>query len=92
MAFFKWQKAPTKIPPKRTWLEEEIKMIAWCMNRGIKIGISPDWKDDLQRWQIDINIKGKVHVDPNRYNSEVVYNKVIEYYKHYYKPNTNYNG
>tara|TARA_R100001086_G_scaffold22140_1_gene10670 strand:+ start:211 stop:489 length:279 start_codon:yes stop_codon:yes gene_type:complete len=92
MAFFKWQKTPTKIAPKRTWEPNEIKIISWCMRKGIKIGISPDWKDDLKRWQIDISINGKTHTDPNRYSDIVVYNKVMEYYKHYYRPNTNDNG
>jgi hypothetical protein len=54
--------------------------------------LSPDWKDDMNRWQIDISINGKIHTDPNRYENEAVYNKVIEYYKYYYKPNTNNNG
>jgi len=92
MAFFKWQKAPSKKPPQRTWSGEEIKTIAWCMNNNIKIAISPDWKDSLTRWQIEININGKLHMDPNRYNDDTVYNKVVEYYKYYYKPNTNNKG
>ena len=48
------------------------------------VGISPDWKDDMNRWQIDININGKIHTDPNRYSDDVVYNKVNNYYKYYY--------
>ena len=92
MAFFKWQKAPSKKPPQKTWSDEEIKIIAWCMNNNIKIAISPDWKDNLIRWQIEININGKLHIDPNRYNDDTVYNKVVEYYRYYYKPNTNTNG
>ena len=83
MAFFKWQKAPTKIPPKRTVIEDEMKIIGWCMRNNIKIAISPDWKDDLQRWKIEINIKGKIHTDPNRYGDDV-YDKFNEYYKYYY--------
>ena len=35
---------------------------------------------------------GKIHTDPSHYTDEVVYNKVIEYYNYYYKPNTNNNG
>tara|TARA_Y100000592_G_scaffold10588_1_gene14987 strand:+ start:333 stop:611 length:279 start_codon:yes stop_codon:yes gene_type:complete len=92
MGFFKWQKTPSKKPPQRTWDPQEIKMIAWCMNRNIKIGISPDWKDDLNRWQVEININGKIHTDPNRYEDYNVYDKLLEYYKYYYKPNTNNNG
>ena len=84
MAFKKWQKSPSKKPPKRTWEKYEMKIIGWCLNNNIGIGISPDWKDDLNRWQIDININDNIHTDPNRYEGEVVYNKVNEYYKYYY--------
>jgi len=92
MAFKRWQRAASKKAPERTWEKQEMKIIGWCLTRNIKIGISPDWKDDTNRWQIDININGKIHTDPNRYENEEVYNKVIEYYKYYYKPNTNNNG
>ena len=92
MAFKRWNKSPGKKAPTRSWLPEEMKIIGWCMNNGIKIGISPDWKDELNRWKIDININGKIHTDPSHYTDEVVYNKVIEYYNYYYKPNTNNNG
>ena len=79
-----WHRAPSKKPPQRSWLDEEIKIISWCMNKNIKVSISPDWKDELQRWKIEININGKVHTDPNRYDDNVVYNKFNEYYKYYY--------
>ena len=42
MAFFKWQKAPTKKVPKRSWSEDEINIIGWCMRKGIKISIKTD--------------------------------------------------
>ena len=84
MAFKRWNKSPSKRPPTRSWQPEEMKIISWCLNKNIGVGISPDWKDDMNRWQIDININGKIHTDPNRYENEVVYNKVNEYYKYYY--------
>jgi len=84
MAFKRWQRAPSKKPPKKTWSKSEMKTIGWCLNKNIGIGISPDWKDGLTRWKIDININSKIHTDPNRYDNEVVYNKVNEYYKYYY--------
>jgi hypothetical protein len=80
----KWHKTPSKKPPQRSWDEDEMKVIGWCMNKNIKVSISPDWKDELQRWKIEININGKVHTDPNRYDDTVVYNKFNEYYKYYY--------
>ena len=84
MAFKRWSKSPSKKPPKRSWNFEEMKIIGWCLNNNIAVGISPDWKDDVFRWQIDITINNKVYTDPNRYNNDIVYNKVNEYYKYYY--------
>ena len=92
MAFKKWQKSPGRKAPTRSWQPEEMKIIGWCMNKGVSVSISPDWKDDLNRWQIDIHINGKTHTDPNRYTDDNVYDKLLEYYKYYYKPNTNDNG
>ena len=84
MAFKKWQRSPSKKPPQKSWEPKEMKIIGWCLNKKISIGISPDWKDGMNRWQIDISINGKTHTDPNRYNDDVVYNKVNQYYKYYY--------
>ena len=84
MAFKKWQRSPSKKPPKRTWEKDEMKIIGWCLNNNIGVGISPDWKDDMNRWKIDININSKTYTDPNRYDDDVIYNKVNEYYKYYY--------
>ena len=84
MAFKRWQKSPSRKVPKRSWQPEEMKIIGWCLNKNIGIGISPDWKDNLNRWKITIDINGKHHEDPNLYENETVYNKVIEYYKYYY--------
>ena len=83
MAFKRWKKSPSKRPPTKMWSAKEMKVIGWCLQNNISIGISPDWKDDLQRWQIEININGKVHTDPNRYNGNVL-DKMYEYYKYYY--------
>ena len=84
MAFKKWQRSPSKKVPTRSWQPEEMKVIGWCMNKGISVSISPDWKDDMSRWQIDIHINNKTHTDPNRYTDENVYNKLMDYYKYYY--------
>ena len=92
MAFKRWQKSPSRRTPERTWSDEEMKIIGWCLDNNITISIMPDWKGDVNKWQIDIVINKKVHTDPNRYNNDTVYNKVVEYYKYYYKPNTNNNG
>ena len=84
MAWQKWNRSPSKSPPKRSWSPEELKMISFVINKKINIGISPDWKHDLHYWQIDIKIDNKVHTDPNRYSDEDVHKNVIKYYKYYY--------
>ena len=84
MAFKRWQKSPSRKAPERNWNDDEMKVISWCLNNGIAISISPDWKDDMNKWRIDIVINKKTHTDPNKYNNDVVYNKVNEYYKYYY--------
>ena len=84
MVLKRWQRTPSKKGVKKTWVESEMKIIGWCLNKNIGVSISPDWKDDLNRWQIEININCKIHTDPNRYDNDVVYNKVNEYYKYYY--------
>ena len=84
MVFKRWQKSPSKKPPEKVWTNEEMKIIGWCLNKNIKVAITPDWKEDANKWLIEININNKIHKDPNRYDNEVVYNKVNEYYKYYY--------
>ena len=84
MAFKRWQKTPSKSPPQYTWSSDQMKIIGWCLNKKIGVGISPNWKDDLNRWQIDININGNNHNDPSRYNDDQILEKKYEYYKYYY--------
>ena len=52
----------------------------------------PDWKNNVSNWLIDISINNKIHTDPNKYSDDQINDKVLEYYKYYYKPNTNDNG
>ena len=84
MAFKRWKKSRSKRPPTKLWTPDEMKVIGWCLQNNIGVSISPDWKDEYNRWQIEININGKIHTDPNRYDNDTVYNKVNEYYKYYY--------
>ena len=84
MVFKRWQKSPSKKPPEKAWTNEEMKIIGWCLNKNIKVAITPDWEEDANKWLIEININNKIHKDPNSYNSQTVYNKVNEYYKYYY--------
>ena len=84
MAFKRWNKTPSKSPPQYTWSQDQMKIIGWCLNKNIGVSISPDWKNDMTKWKIDIVVNNKKHTDPSSYDDEVVYNKVNEYYKYYY--------
>ena len=84
MVFKRWQKSPSKKPPEKVWTNEEMKIIGWCLNKNIKVAITPNWEEDANKWLIEININNKIHKDPNSYSSQTVYNKVNEYYKYYY--------
>ena len=84
MAFKRFKRSPSKRPPHKVWKENEMKVIGWCLQNKIGVGISPDLKDEMTRWQIEININGKIHTDPSRYDDETVLNKLYQYYKYYY--------
>ena len=89
---WKVKKSTGRKPPQKSWSREELKIIGWCMNKNIKVSIIPDWKNNVSDWLIDISINNKIHTDPNKYNDDQINDKVLEYYKYYYKPNTNNNG
>ena len=84
MAFKRWNKSPSRKLPTRSWTNEEMKIIGWCLSRDIGVSLSPDWKNGLNNWKIDIHIKGKIHRDPGNYEDHDVYDKFVEYYKYYY--------
>ena len=88
---WKFKKSTGRKPPQKSWSREELKIIGWCMARNIKISMTPDWKNDVSNWLIDISINNKIYTDPNKYSDDQINDKILEYYKHYYKPNTNNN-
>ena len=83
-----WQKYKKttigKSPTPRNWNPDEMKIVGWCLENNIAISCMPDWKNDRDKWVIDIKINKNTYTDPHRYDNDVVYNKVNEYYKYYY--------
>ena len=76
-----WQKKATgKSPGYHSYTNEDMKRINWCMNKGIKIAVVPN----LTKWQVEINLNKKIHLDSNLYNAGEAYKKMYEYYKYYY--------
>ena len=80
MAFKRWIKAPSKKTPQRTWSQDEMKMIGWCLNKNIKIAVIPNGT----KWQVEININKSIHLDSKIYEADEAYKKMYEYYKYYY--------
>ena len=88
----KFKKAQGRSPKPRSWSNNDMKIVGWCLNKNIGISIMPDWKSEINNWKINIEINKKTFTDPERYEDDQVLDKVYEYYKYYYnkyKLNTN---
>ncbi len=40
------KKLPKKQAPTKTWDEDQMKIVGWCMNKNIHIGVTPDFEHD----------------------------------------------
>ena len=85
----KFKKATGKSPTPRNWSSNEMKKVGWCIKNNIAISCMPDWKNDQDKWIIDIRINKNTHKDPNTYTSDAVLNKIYEYYEYYYDKHRN---
>ena len=84
-----------KSPGFFNYTKQDIKHVVWCINKGIKIAVVPNWKGDHDEWKVELNIKKSIHIDPKVYKDKEALAKMYEYYKYYYnkyKLNTNKNG
>ena len=52
------------------YTKENIKHAGWCINKGIKIPVAPNWEGPGYEWKIEININGKIHFDPAIYEDK----------------------
>ena len=50
------------------------------MDNGIKIAVIPSGT----KWQVELSINKKIHLDSNIYEADEAYKKMYEYYKYYY--------
>ena len=81
---FRYNKTPGRNPGAHPYTPEDIKRIIWCMKKGIKIAVIPNWEGSSDEWKIEINIKKKIHTDPKVYKDKEALAKMYEYYKYYY--------
>ena len=62
------------------WTKEDMKRVQWCLDRKIKIAVVPKGT----KWQVELNINDKIHLNPEIYEADEAYEKLYEYYKYYY--------
>jgi len=80
-----WMKKSTgKSPGQYTYSRDDMKRVSWCLDNGISISVSPNWRGKISTWIIEIKIKDNIHVDPTNYDKKEVLKKMYEYYKYYY--------
>ena len=67
-----------------TYTNQDIKRIIWCIKKGIKIAVIPNWDGGSDEWRIELNINKKIHLDPKIYKDKEALAKMYEYAKYYY--------
>jgi len=81
---FRYTKIVGRRPGPHPYTPENIKHIAWCIKKGIKIAVIPNWKGSYDEWKIELNINKKIHLDPEVYKADEAHVKMYEYAKYYY--------
>jgi len=88
MARKQWKKAaPGRRAGQCSYTPEDMKRVGWCISKGIKIAVVPNWEGDSSQWQVEITINGRPNLDPKIYTGEEAQIKMYEYYKYYYDKN-----
>ena len=78
------KKPKGRSPGYLTYTEQDMKHVSWCMKKGIKIAVIPNWEGGMHEWKVQLNINKKIHLDPKIYMADEAYIKMYEYYKYYY--------
>ena len=74
------KKSYGKSPGYHVYTNEDMKRVGWCLNKKIKIAVIPNGT----KWQVELNINDKIHLDPEIRQANEAYKKMYEYYKYYY--------
>ena len=81
---FKYNKISGRSPGYYPYTDQDIKHIIWCLKKGIKIAVIPNWDGGSDEWKIELNINKKIHTDPKVYKDKEALAKMYEYAKYYY--------
>ena len=74
-----------RTPGFLAYTNQNIKHIIWCIKKGIKIAVVPNWEGASNEWKIELNINKKIHTDPKVYKDKEALAKMYEYAKYYYE-------
>ncbi len=74
-----------RTPGFLAYTKQDIKHIIWCIKKGIKIAVVPNWEGASNEWKIELNINKKIHTDPKVYKDKEALAKMYEYAKYYYE-------
>ena len=74
------KKSAGKSPGYHKYTDEDMKRVGWCLSKNIKIAVIPNGS----KWQVEISLNDKIHLDSNIYKADEAYKKMYEYYKYYY--------
>ena len=74
------KKSYGKSPGYHVYTNEDMKRVGWCLGKNIKIAVIPSGS----KWQVEISLNDKTHLDSNLYKADEAYKKMYEYYKYYY--------
>ena len=81
---FKYDKNTGRSPGAHPYTPQDMKHVTWCMKKGIKIAVIPNWEGPSDGWRVELNINKKIHLDPKVYKDKEALVKMYEYYKYYY--------
>ena len=79
------KKVVGRTPGFLTYTKQDMKHIGFCLKKGIKIAVIPNWEGSTDEWRVELNINKKIHLDPNIYKDKEALAKMYEYAKYYYE-------
>ena len=74
------KKSYGKSPGYHVYTNEDMKRVQWCLDKKIKIAVIPSGT----KWQVEVNLNKKIHLDSKVYEAKEATEKMYEYYKYYY--------
>ena len=83
MVYHGSKKNKGRSPGQHPYTSEDMKRVGWCLKKGISIVLNPS-NEGVDKWQVEIRMNNKSHVDPKFYSGYDALGKMYEYYKYYY--------